>query len=193
MTNEFEIDTRRLLKGVLKKSWLIGLTALLCAGAVLLCGVALTGETYTAEVTFCVDTGAEQVTNQTLIAARELADSCGVLLQTRSFLDAVAQRSSETVDGAMLTGSAVNETEFFRVSVRADSAEAAGEIAAAVEEVLPELAKEYLSGARLKVVDPAGAAHRAKVDYVNLLASGALLGILLSGIPVTVAELRKLR
>ena len=54
-------------------------------------------------------------------------------------------------------------------------------------------AKEYLSGARLKVVDPAGAAHRAKVDYVNLLTAGALLGILLSGIPVTVAELRKLR
>ena len=78
MTKEFEVDTRCLVRAVLKKSWILALAALVCAGAVLLGGIALTGERYMSQVTFCVNTGGENVNNQTLTAARDLTDSCGV-------------------------------------------------------------------------------------------------------------------
>lgn len=190
---EFEVDTRRLVRAMIKKSWLIGLVAILCAGAVLLGGIALTGEAYTAQVLFCVDTGAENVTNQTLTAARDLADSCGVLLQTQSCLHLVSLKADADVTANMLTGAAVNETEFFRVTVRAEDPETAEAIAVAVAEVLPELAGEYLSGAQLKLVDPAGAAVREVLNYVNLAATGFLLGLLLSATAVTVLEIRKMK
>lgn len=191
--HEFEIDTRRLLQGVLKKSWLIGLVALVCAGAVLLGGVLLTDETYRAQVTFCVDTGAEHPTSQSISAARDLADSCGVLLHSQSCLKAVSDTAKTEVTAGMLTGSAVDGTEFFRVTVRADSAERAQEIVAAVEQILPQLAQEYLSGAQLKVVDPAGAAARQTPAYFSLAATGFLLGLVVSTAVVALVEIKRNR
>lgn len=193
MTKEFEVDTHRLVRAVMKKAWIICLAAFVCAGAVLLGGALLTKPAYTAQVTFCVDTGAGNVTNQTLTAARELADSCGVLLQTQSCLRRVSLKADAPVTAGMLTGEAVNETEFFRVTAHGDTPEAAEKIAAAVEAVLPELAAEYLAVAELLVVDPAGNATKETVNYVNLAVTGILLGILLSGTAVTVVEIRKMR
>lgn len=193
MTKEFEVDTRCLVRAVLKKSWILALAALVCAGAVLLGGIALTGERYMSQVTFCVNTGGENVNNQTLTAARDLTDSCGVLLHTRSCLEAVSAAADTDVTADMLTGEALNGTEFFRVTARAEDPEKAERIAEAAAQVLPELAAEYLAGAGLKLVDPAGAAVRVEANYVNLAGLGILLGLLLSATVVTVLEIRKMQ
>ncbi len=188
---ELEVDTHRLIRAVLKKSWIIALIGLLCAGAVVLGSILLIPNTYCAEVLFCVDTGAENPTNITVSAARDLTDSCGVLLHSRSCLDAVSDMAGTAVGSTMLLGEAVNETEFFKVTVRADTPEKAEQIAKGAEKVLPDLAKAYLSGGTLKLVDSAGKAQKEQPEYVGLALCGFGLGILVSGAFVCSCAIKK--
>ncbi len=190
---EFEVDTHRLIRAVLKRAWLIALVALVCAGAVLLGSLWLIPDVYRAQVLFCVDTGAETPTNITVSAARDLADSCAVLLHSRSCLNAVSNMADTAVDCTMLYGEAVDETEFFRVTVRAEASETAEAIAKAVETVLPGLAEDYLSGGSLKLVDGAGRAEQEVPPYAGLALCGFGLGALLSAGAVTVITITKER
>ncbi len=177
---DFEVNTRHLLGTIWKDARLIALIALGCGIAVLLGSLLVPGGDYTSEAIFCVDTGAKNPTSQSVTAARELTRSCAVLLYTQSCLEGVSDLAEAPVTPKNLTGEAIGETEFFRVTARADSPDGAVKIAAAVEAVLPDLAEKYLSGGKLLVVDSPDTAKRAYPNYLGLGACGFLLGGLIA-------------
>lgn len=198
---EWELDTGRLLRNVLKKAWVIGLAAVLCGLAVLLGSLCLEEDVYCSNVVFYVDSnGSDEqkgITPSELDAARELVDSCLVILKTGTCMDAVAETAGvELPAGAlegMIRGSAVGETEFFRVEICAAEPETAKRLAEAVAQVLPEQTAQILQGVGIQVVDGATQPQKRTADHAGNTAIALLLGALLGVTAVTLWQAAVMR
>ena len=176
---EMEIDTKRLLRAVWKKSVLIVVVALMCAALAFLGTFYLVTPLYQSSAMFYVNNNSFSVGSTTfsidssdISAAKSLVDSYIVILKTRESLNDVIDHAGVNRDyddlKNMITAASVNATEIFEVVVSSPDPLEAKKIADAIAEVLPKRIGNIIEGTSAKVVDSAVVATRpSSPSYVT--------------------------
>ena len=194
-TDGIELDLVSLFRILAGKAWLILLSGLV-AGLVLLGYARLFMiPQYRTNALFCVNNpnGGAYSSSQ-LQAAHFLADTYMVILESRSVLDAVSEKTGlpytrEELE-KMVSSTAVNDTEVFKVIVTCPDPNHGAAIANAIVEVLPEKIAAALPGSAMYVVDEAVVDDRpVSPNYGRMAVLGCLLGILLSAAAVVVVAM----
>ena len=182
----FEIDLFQMLNALLRRLWLIILTAII--GGALAFGYVQYRVTplYQSSVLLYVNTstisvGRTAISMSDLSLSKSLVDTYLVILKTRLTLNEVIARaglnySYGTLSG-MISASAVNETEVFRVTVTGPDPEEATRIANTIGEVLPQKVSEIIDGTSVRIVDyavvPGGKSSPNVTRYTTM---GAMAG-----------------
>lgn len=185
-TEGMELDLLYLLRILAGKAWIILLSGLV-AGLLLL-GYARLFVTplYSANALFCVNNpnGGAYSSSQ-VQAAHFLADTYMVILESRSVLDAVSDKTGlpytrEELE-KMISSTAVNDTEVFKVIVTCPDPNHGAAIANAIVEVLPQKIAAALPGSAMYVVDEAVVSPTPdSPNYGRMALLGCILGMLLS-------------
>ena len=197
---ELEIDLSRLFGSLLKKAWLIGVVAVLCAVLTLVYTVAFVSPKYEAGAKFYVnnsslDVGIDSIISASdLSASKELVQSYIVILNTRETLEAVidyagVDRTYGQVK-AMISASPVSDTEIFQVVVSCEDPVEAEKIADAIAYVLPKRISSIIDGISAKVVESAVLPSAASSpSYTKNTMLGFVLGLVFMAAVVVVLEL----
>lgn len=178
-----EISLQRLLWAVLEKLWLLVLAAALGVGIALSVGYCFVTPQYQSSVVLYVNNAQERnVYAGDLTTSRNLVDSILVILKTRqTMLDVIsysdADHSLPELE-KMISATAVNNTEFFRITVTSPDVYEAETIANAIGSILPRHISDVLEGTSAKVVDPAViAAKPSTPNYGQYALLGGVCGL----------------
>ncbi len=187
-----EISFKRLVDALLRKAWIIIVTAI--AGALVVFGITyfLITPKYQSSAMFYVNNNSISVGEATLsidssdiTASKSLVNTYIVILNTRETLNDVIDYAGVNLKYAeitdMLHAEAVDETEVFRVVVTAEDPEQANDIANAIAYILPKRISSIVEGTSAKVVESAVvSATPSSPSYTNNTLIGFLLGVILS-------------
>lgn len=189
--DEIEIDLRRILEAVLKKTWLVVLAAVVGAVLSLLITVFAITPQYESAAMFYVNNNALSVGDASfsissgdLSTSRNLVESYIVILKTRESLNDVidyagVDRSYKEIK-EMISAAAVNETEIFEVVVTSPDPAEAEKIANAIAYILPKRISSIIEGTSAKVVDAAVVPVKpSSPSYTKNTVIGFLLGFIL--------------
>ena len=164
--DEIEIDLTRLLGALVKKAWLIGLVAIICAVVTLVTTVLFIAPKYEASAMFYVNNNSLSVgdvdfsiSSSDISAAKSLVKTYIVILNTRETLNDVIDYAGvkltySQVKG-MITADAVDSTEVFCVTVTSEDPVEAEKIADAISYILPKRIANIIQGTTAAVVDSA--------------------------------------
>lgn len=191
INDSYEIDLLQLAQALLKKWWIIIISAIL--GACMFFGYTFFFVTpqYTSSVLFYVNNssisfGGASVSISTgeLNAAKTLVDTYCVILKTRLTLEDVSEQLKE--EGlnysyrqlyGIISNTTVNNTEIFRITVTDPNPENACIIANTVARVLPRKISDVVDGASVRVVDYAVVStDRTSPSYSKNAMTGFLAG-----------------
>lgn len=197
-----EIDLVRLGSAVLKRIWIVIISAILCGALALVGTVFLISPKYQSSALLYVNNTNTMsqagmlagVSYADITASKTLVDSYLVILHSRgTLLDVIEYAQVDRTYGqvrSMISSSAVNETEIFQVVVTSTDPYEAEAIANAIAEVLPKRIASIIEGSSAKVVDyavvPSAASSPSKSKNTIL---GALIGVLLSVGVIVLVEL----
>jgi len=136
-----------------------------------------------------------KISTTELNAASDLVDIYAAILESRSNLDLVRERSGVPYSyeklQRMVSAQSVNSTGLFRVRVRSSDPEEACTLANVIAEVLPGKIAEIVTNSSVEIVDYAVAPqNRVSPNYLKYSAIGLLMGILLAGAFVIIMDLR---
>ncbi len=164
---EIEVDLSRLFGALIKRAWLIGIVAVVCAILTLLCTVLFVAPKYQSSVMFYVNNSSFSVgdvtiggiTSSDISASKSLVKTYIVILNTRDTLtDVIDYAGVDRTYGelkAMVTAEAVNSTEVFRVTVTSEDPQEAEKLADAIAYILPKRISNIIEGSSSQVVDSA--------------------------------------
>ena len=187
---EIEIDLQRVLAAVWQKIWAVILVAVICGAAAFGYTRLMVTPLYQSAAMFYVNNNSFSVGDASLsissgdlVTSRNLVDSYIVILNTRGTLNDVIDYADLEMSYAelkgMLSASAVNETEIFRVTVTSPDPNQAESIANAIANILPKRIATIIDGTSAKIVDhavvPAGPSSPNVMKNTMI---GALLGML---------------
>jgi len=187
-----EVDLQRLFAALLKRVWMIILSAVICG--LLSFGVThfLITPMYQSTAMFYVNNGSLSVggasfsiSSSDLAVSKSLVDSYIVILDTRETLNDVADYAevdkTYTDLRKMISASAVNDTEIFQVTVTSPDPVEAEKIADAISYLLPKRISSIVEGTSAEIVDQA--VLPAKPSSPNIIRNteiGVILGFILS-------------
>lgn len=187
-----EIDLRALLAAVLRKSWLIALVAVVCAGVMFLYTAYMVTPLYQSSTKFYVNNKAGNkgessvnVSSGDLTASRYLVDSYIGILKTRETLNAVIEYAGEEMNyktlQKMISAKAVDNTEIFQVTVESDDPKLSEKLADAIAHILPQRIAGIIDGTSVKIVEEAvEPTEPSSPSYVKNVAIGVLIGLVAS-------------
>ena len=158
-----EIDLKKLFFALVRRGWLIIMVAVILAVAGYSYATFMIAPSYNSSVKLYVNNtygvNSPGFSSSQLDAAQSLASTYMVFLESRDVLADVAKASgldySVNQIGGMISASAVNETEVFKVTVTCGNSKDAMIIAEAVAEVLPEKIASFVEGSSVVVVEHA--------------------------------------
>ena len=158
-----EIDLKKLFFALVRRGWLIIMAAVIFAVAGYSYATFMIAPSYNSSVKLYVNNtygiNSPGFSSSQLDAAQSLASTYMVFLESRDVLAEVAKASgldySAGQIGGMISASAVNETEVFKVTVTCGNSRDAMIIAEAVAEVLPEKISSFVEGSSVVVVEHA--------------------------------------
>lgn len=190
-----DISLQRLLALLLHKSWIIGLAALVSAVVAFAGTYYLVAPTYQSSAMFYVNNnisiGSASVSIESgdITAAKSLVQSYIVILNTRETItDIIDYAGVDRTYGEvknMISASAVNATEIFKVVVTSEDPAEALKIAEAIAYILPSRIGGIIEGTSAKVVDhPVKASGPSGPDYTRNTIMGLLAGLLLSVVAI---------
>ena len=197
---EMEIDVQRLFSALLNKAWLIGLVAVVCAVLTLLGTLFFVTPEYQSTAMFYVNNNdlslgdaSFSISSGDISASRGLVKSYIVILNTRESLNAVIDYADSDLTYGQLRGmisaSAVDSTEIFRVVVTSTDPKEAKEIADAIAYVLPKRISSIVEGTSAKVVDSAvKPAATSSPNYTKNTILGFVGGLALMSLLVMLRE-----
>lgn len=188
--NEVQVNLLGLLTLLWKKAAIILFACLL--GSVLVFGGTyfLITPKYTASITLYVNNtstsdAATTISTSDLTASAKLVDTYAAIISSKTVLDQVKEEAdvdfkTETL-GSMISVSAINDTEVFRVSVENADPKTATRIANAIAEVAPEQISGIVDRSSVKVVDRADIpTDISSPDYFKCAVVGAIFGFIIS-------------
>lgn len=188
INNEETVDLRRIFKAIVRKLWAVALAAVIGAGAAFLGTFYFITPQYRASALFYVNGNTLSVGSidvSSLSAAKSLVDSYIVILTSRESLNAVIDYADLDYSYGQLYGmvsaSAVNETEIFKVEVTSSDPAEAEKIANAIAYILPKRISGIIEGTTAKIVDYAVQPSAPfSPNYARNTFMGALAGMALS-------------
>ena len=198
---EVEIDLSRLLDALLKRAWLIGLVAIICAVATLFGTILFVSPKYQSSAMFYVNNTSLSVGDVSLgissgdiSASKSLVKTYIVILKTRETLTDVIDYAGVNLTYSqvknMISAEAVDSTEVFRVVVTSEDPAEAEKIADAIAYILPKRIANIIQGSSAKVVDtavlPSGA---SSPNYTRNTMMGFFFGLLVMAALIIVREL----
>ena len=188
--DEIEIDLRKLFLVLWNRIWIIALAGI--ATAILAYEYTYFNVTplYRSDVTLYVNnininSDATGFSSTQLQAVQGLASTYMVILESRSVMEAVAQRTGLPYTTAqlqsMVSASSVDDTEVFRVNVVNPDPETAATIANAIANILPGKISQIVEGSSVRVVDYAKAATSpSSPNYKKNTMIGLMIGVAIS-------------
>lgn len=194
--DEMEIDLQRVFNALLKKSWLIGLVSVACAGLALLITILFVTPQYQSTAMFYVNNNsfslgdaAASISTGDINASRGLVKSYIVILNTRETLNDVIDYAGVDYSYGqlkqMITAEAVDSTEIFKVVVTSPDPQEAELIASAVSYILPKRINSIIDGTSAKIVDSAvQPSSPSSPSYTRNAMSGFLMGLAISAFAV---------
>ena len=201
MHDEIEIDLGKLLRALLSKAWLIALTAVVGEVITFFATFLFVTPQYQSTAMFYVNNNSLSVGDASfsissgdLVTSRNLVDSYIVILNTRETLDEVIAHTGGTYSYRevknMISASAVNETEIFKVTVTNPDPQEAQKIANAIAQVLPGRIGTIIKGTTAEVVDSATVPTQpSSPSYTKNIVLGFMLGFLLTVGVIAVREI----
>ena len=186
--DEIEIDLSRLFGALLKRAWLIGIVAVLCAVLTLVGTVLFVAPKYDSSTMFYVNNSSLSledmdfsISTGDISASKSLVKTYIVILNSRETLNDVidyagVNRTYSQVKG-MIQAEAVDSTEVFQVTVTSDDPEEAERIADAIAYILPKRISKIIQGTTAVVVDSAILPTRSSApNYTHNTLLGFLAG-----------------
>ena len=199
--DEIEIDLQRLVVALVKKGWLIGISAVVGALAALVVTVMFITPKYQSSAMFYVNNNSLSlgetslsISSADISASKSLVNSYIVILNTReSLMDVIdyagVDRTYSEVKN-MVAAEAVGSTEIFRVTVTSPDPQEAEKIADAIAYVLPKRIGSIIEGTSAKVVDAAVLPTRSSSpNYTKNTMIGFVVGLALAAAFVVIKEL----
>lgn len=193
-----EIDLKRLLLTLARHIWVILLVGIVLAALLFSYAAFMITPMYSASVQLYVNNtygiNSPGFSSSQLQAAQSLASTYMVFLESRDVLEAVAQEAglgytAGQING-MISSSAVNETEVFRVVVTCANYKHAAVIANAVAEVLPGKISAFVEGSSVVVVEHAVEnPNPVSPNTQRYAAIGFLVGCVITALIVVVLDL----
>lgn len=198
--NEFEINIRRLFQVVLRKSWLVIIVALLSAAAMFLGTFYLVTPLYQSSAMFYVNNSMAvggtslSISTGDLIASKDLVNSYIVILKTRGTLNEVIDYAEVDLTYSelknMITASAVDNTEIFKVTVTSSDPAEAEKLANAIAHLLPKRIANIIEGSSAKIVDYAVlASSPSSPNYTQNTLLGFVLGFAICAAIIVLREM----
>ena len=187
-----EIDFGRVFRAVMEKAWLVAIVSVLCTAIAFAMTFFFVTPQYQSSAMFYVNnnnlsmgSASLSISSGDLSTSRNLVDSYIVILNTRETLVDVidyagVSRSYGQVRG-MLSASAVNATEIFRVTVTSEDPQEAERIANAIAYILPKRIDTIIDSTSAKVVDAAVLPTKpSSPSYTKNATMGFLFGLILT-------------
>lgn len=187
-----KIDLLSLLKAMWKSLWLIVAATVLCGAAAFTITRFCITPLYKANVMMYVNNSSLSVgstkvsiSSSDLSAAQSLVDTYLVILNTRTTLDEVRDKTgvSYTYEelSEMISASAVNSTEVFKIEVTSPDPKEARDIGNVIAQVLQKRIAAIVEGSSVRVVDKAVTpTEKASPSITRNTAVGMLLGLIVS-------------
>lgn len=189
--DEVSIDLQQLFRLLLRKSWLIALVAVVCAGLVFLGTYFLITPLYEADIKVYVNNSSlsigstsYSISSSEISAAQSLVDTYVVILNSRSTLDELALQAKVNYSSKqlekMIKAEAINDTEIFKVTVTSPDPAEAAKLANVIAIVLPAKIADTVEGSSVRIVDYAQTPKNiASPSYVMNTVLGFFAGLLL--------------
>lgn len=187
-----EIDLLHIFEVLLAKIWTIILVALLFGASAFGIASKLITPKYESSAMFYVNnnnlnigSASFSISSSDISASQSLVDTYIVILNTRNTLNTVIKKADIDYSyeelSKMISASAVNSTEVFKVTVNSADPEEASKIANTIAEVLPDKISEIVTGSGAKVVDYAVIDNnKVSPSITKYTAIGILIGVVLS-------------
>lgn len=185
------IDLLDLMKYLVRKWWILALSALVVAGATFCVSYYCIAPTYTADIMLYVNntsnsksSGSPNISTSELSAAQSLVDTYIVILQSRTTYESVREASGEEFAFSsyknMIQAAAVNNTEIFSVKVTTTNPNRSANIANAIASTLPDTIAATVDGSSVRVVQKAQVPSApAGPHFLRNTAIGFIIGFLL--------------
>ena len=200
---EVEVDVRRLLQAVWRRIWLVILCAVVATAIALVGTLVFITPQYQSSAMFYVNNGSLSLggvdfslTAGDISASRGLVNTYIVILGTRETLVDVidyAGMNGEVTPGSlrgMISASAGDDTEIFKVTVTPPDPAKAEKLANAIAHVFPKRIDTIVEGTTAKVVEAAVlSSSPSSPNYVKNSAIGMIIGIALSVAGIVIREL----
>lgn len=195
-TEAKDISLQRLMSTLWQKAWVVALVSVLCAVLTFLGTYYLISPKYESAAMFYVNNNSLSIGDVTasidsgdIVAAKSLVQTYMVVLNSREtvmqIIDYAGVDCSYKEVKKMMSASAVNSTEIFRVEVTSEDPREAHAIAEAITQILPNRINKLIDGTTAKVVDhPVLPTSPSSPDYKKNTVIGFLLGMLLSVVAV---------
>ncbi len=202
LKDEIEIDIMHLLKLMWKKAWIIVISMILLASACFSYAVFFVTPQYQATAmmyvnnsSFSVGSTSVSISSAQLTAARSLLDTYVVILKTRTTFEKVIEEAGLDLTYRQLMGmvsaSAVNETDVFRITATSSDPAEAELIVDTIVEILPDRIADIVDGSSVRIVDHAILpTSRSSPSYTKYAIIGMLLGFIASAAVIIIIDLK---
>lgn len=189
-----EIDLKHIFSVLLRRIWIIALVGIMVGAVALSYACFFVTPTYASEAKLYVNNSYEKspgvYSPSQLVAAQYLAETYMVIMESRSVLEQVQEKTglgySQGQLKSMITASSVNETEVFRVTVTCTDYKHAAQIATAITEVLPDAISAVVEGSSVRVVEqavenatPVGPSYRKHAIIGGLIGAFLTVGVII--------------
>ena len=198
---EYEVDILHILKALWRKLWVIVLCAVIAAAIGFSYAAFFVTPMYSSSAmmyvnnkSFSLGGTSVSISPSELTAAQNLVKTYLVLLNNRTTLEQVIEKTGVDYTPAqlsgMITAGSVNDTEVFQITVTADDPYVAAKIVNGIAEVLPERVADIIQGSSVKIVDR-GVVNLRKVspNVTSYTMVGFVLGFLLSCLVIVIYAL----
>ncbi len=197
---ENEINIGFLFQALLKHIWVIILSAVVCCASMFTYSNFFVTPMYTATAQMYVNNLAIDYTHGSYIstteieAAKDLVNTYVTILKTPETLRLVAEKSGLSYTpgqlNSMISAGSVNETEIFYITVTAESAEEAADIANKITDVLPDRVSNIIKGSDVRLVQPAEVPVAPSTpNVVKSSILGAFFGIFISSAVIVIIKM----
>lgn len=197
----YTIDVLHIVRTLWRRVWFIGVCGFLAAAIGFSMAAFLIAPTYSSYIKLYVNNSSFSLGNTSfsisaseLTAAQSLVRTYGEILDSRSTLVRVAEKSGLDYTwreiSNMLTYEPSNDTEIMLVVVSCEDPHHASKIAETISEVLPVRIAEIIDGASMEVVESAfPQLDKIGPSITRYTAVGLVLGVLMSVVAVVIGAL----
>ena len=198
--NSYEIDLIALFKALWKRVWIIIVCAVIAGAALFAYAKFRITPRYSASTMLYVNNGGTidvksyKISASDLSTAQSLVSTYIVILNSRTCLNEVIAEAGLDYTYAqlnsMISASAVDETEIFKVTVTSTNPDEAALIANTIADVLPEKISDIVDGSSVRVVDYAVVStNRISPNYTRYAILGAVVGAVASAVLIIILQL----